>query len=143
MSDWCCVEKRRSKHKVRNPIPIKLSKIKVIDGLQFLRRYDNIKEVYLYGSTARGENRPDSDIDIGIIWKNKLPDIEFIRELKETIVDMFGHKVDMINLVFKNKITESSNEVTQNFLNMIDHDLIPVFGDDKTFMRLSVFIGKF
>lgn len=143
MSDWCCVEKRRSRRKVRNPIPRKLSKIEVIDGLQFLRRYDNIKEVYLYGSTARGENRPDSDIDIGIIWKNKLPDIEFIRELKETIIDMFGHKVDMINLVFKNKITESSNEITQNFLNMIDHDLIPVFGDDRTFMRLSVFIGKF
>lgn len=143
MSDWCCVEKRRSRRKVRNPIPIKLSKIEVIDGLQFLRRYDNIKEVYLYGSTARGENRPDSDIDIGIIWKNKLPDIEFIRELKETIIDMFCHKVDMINLVFKNKITESSNEITQNFLNMIDHDLIPIFGDDKTFMRLSVFIGKF
>jgi predicted nucleotidyltransferase len=143
MDEWCHVMKHHNKHGFRNSGRKKLITTEVIDSLHFLKRYNNIKEVYLYGSTARGTNRPNSDVDVGIIWKNKLPDIEFIRDIKEMIIDMLDHAVDMINLVFKNRITESENEITQNFLNMIDHDLIPIFGDDKTLMKLSKFMGKF
>lgn len=35
--------------------------------LEWAAHHQEIKAVYLYGSRARGNNRPDSDIDIGIV----------------------------------------------------------------------------
>jgi predicted nucleotidyltransferase len=34
--------------------------------VQWARKYPEIRAIYLYGSRARGENRPDSDIDLAV-----------------------------------------------------------------------------
>jgi predicted nucleotidyltransferase len=32
-----------------------------------LQAHDVIREIYLFGSRARGDHRPDSDVDVGIV----------------------------------------------------------------------------
>ncbi len=56
-------------------------------------RHDYIHRVWLFGSRARGDNRPDSDYDFCIMASNKasILDIELFREELE---DALGRGVD-------------------------------------------------
>ncbi len=56
-------------------------------------RHDYIHRVWLFGSRARGDNRPDSDYDFCILTSNKtsILDIELFREELE---DALGRGVD-------------------------------------------------
>lgn len=38
--------------------------------VNWARRHREIKAVYLYGSRARGDNRPDSDIDLAVVMRS-------------------------------------------------------------------------
>src|SRR2546428_9675507 len=62
----------------------------------FCRRW-KVKELSLFGSAARGEMRPDSDVDVMVEFEpNGLPRgwgyIDMILELE----DLFGRSVDML-----------------------------------------------
>ncbi len=62
-----------------------------------LRKY-HVKELSLFGSRARGDNRPDSDVDLLVEY---LPDshtslIEF-SSLKLDLEELFGIKVDLVS----------------------------------------------
>ena len=45
-----------------------------IEITQWARKHREIKYVYLYGSRARGDNRPDSDIDLAIMMDMRAGD---------------------------------------------------------------------
>lgn len=61
---------------------------------EICRRY-NVREISLFGSAARCEMRPDSDIDILVDFApDAHPGWDFFR-LEEELTQLFGRKVDM------------------------------------------------
>jgi uncharacterized protein len=60
-------------------------------------RAAGVVRLSLFGSTARGEARPDSDIDLLAAFDNarRLPLLDVIR-IENQISDLLGHAVDLI-----------------------------------------------
>jgi predicted nucleotidyltransferase len=56
-----------------------------------------VKELCLFGSRARGDNRPDSDLDILVDFlpNSQLGLIGFAGMQRE-LAELFGHKVDLV-----------------------------------------------
>lgn len=55
-----------------------------------------IRSIGIFGSVARGENRPDSDIDVFVDLEEADPFVMF--DIRETLQSLFGCKVDLIRL---------------------------------------------
>jgi len=62
---------------------------------EFKTKY-KISKIALFGSYARGENRPDSDVDIAI--ETKLSDYFALYDFKETLENHLHTKVDVVRL---------------------------------------------
>jgi uncharacterized protein len=62
-----------------------------------LRKY-HVKELALFGSRSRGDNRPDSDIDflVDFVPGSRIDLIQFI-ELKLELQGMLGVPVDLVS----------------------------------------------
>jgi hypothetical protein len=61
---------------------------------KFLIEQYGIKSLYLFGSTARDEARPDSDVDLLVEFNRPLGLFEFI-ELQQKLEAILGCKVDL------------------------------------------------
>ncbi len=57
-------------------------------------RQNNVAMLGVFGSVARGEDTPESDVDLLIKLKEPVGLIEFIR-LEDKFVEIFGRKVDL------------------------------------------------
>ena len=67
------------------------------------------KRVLLFGSRAKGENKPYSDIDLAVELNQKI-DFRLKRKIKEVIEDISGmYSVDIVYL----------NECSENFKNVV------------------------
>lgn len=55
---------------------------------------NGVKMLAVFGSVARGEDTPESDVDLLIKLKKPVGLIEFIR-LEDKFVEVFGRKVDL------------------------------------------------
>ncbi len=74
------------------------------DAVATLRRYESalrargIRHAAVFGSTARGENRPDSDLDIviDIDPELRLTVFDYVG-LKEYVAGLFDGPVDVVN----------------------------------------------
>ena len=67
-----------------------------------------VKEIGIFGSVVRGEQHPDSDIDILVDFKNPIGIFDFIR-LEDHLSKLLGSKVDLVTKtglksVIKNEI---------------------------------------
>jgi predicted nucleotidyltransferase len=67
-------------------------------GLAALCRKHRVQEMSLFGSIARGEMRPDSDVDLLVTFK---PDaeiglIEFL-QFQDELSALFGREVDLVS----------------------------------------------
>lgn len=61
---------------------------------EICRRY-RIVELAVFGSAARGDMRPDSDVDVLVEFEpGAHPGLGLFR-LEEELADLFGHPVDM------------------------------------------------
>lgn len=60
------------------------------------RRYD-IAELWVFGSTARGEDRPDSDLDVLYVPRPtaRLGFVE-LGYLEDELASLFGKRVDLV-----------------------------------------------
>lgn len=58
-------------------------------------KYD-IRSIVIFGSVARGENRPDSDVDVFVELEESDPFIMF--DIPEALQLLLGCKVDLIRL---------------------------------------------
>jgi predicted nucleotidyltransferase len=73
----------------------KMNKAKIIEKIAQLLKEQGATKVAIFGSYARGEERPDSDIDVIVEFsetKSLLELVKIERELYETI----GIKVDLL-----------------------------------------------
>lgn len=59
-----------------------------------LTQYD-VSEAYLFGSFARGEQRPDSDIDLRLVCGNTVT-FGALYELSHELEKELGRKVDLV-----------------------------------------------
>lgn len=59
-----------------------------------LTRYD-VREAYLFGSFARGEQAPDSDIDLRLVCGNTMT-FGALYELSHELENDLGRKVDIV-----------------------------------------------
>lgn len=59
-----------------------------------LARYD-VREAYLFGSFARGEQAPDSDIDLRLVCGNTMS-FGALYELSHELENELGRKVDIV-----------------------------------------------
>jgi len=124
---------------------IKLLKQNVLIGMQsiFEKHTNNIKCVFLYGSTSRETNTETSDIDILVIWKKNYNSL-LAHNLKKEIELLFFKKVDFASMIYKNKVIYDFNNIrTQNecFIENVYRDAVSIFGDRDDIL-FSIHIGK-
>lgn len=79
------------------------------------RKIPELRQIYLFGSCARGEVRSTSDIDLLIITDNKIKDRALAADIRWTLDEkMDGVRTD---IVYMNTQTEKENSVFQNAVN--------------------------
>jgi uncharacterized protein len=74
--------------KFRNSVNPKIDSVlkQFLDGLERLGLKRRIEKIYLFGSRAKGIERPDSDYDLLIV--SSLPDKEFRSKIYDIAVDI-------------------------------------------------------
>jgi len=55
----------------------------------------HVKSIYLFGSVARGEERPNSDIDVLVVFEGASTFDNYM-DLKFFLEELLGRKVDLI-----------------------------------------------
>ena len=68
---------------------------KISSEKTFLEDKFFVKEIGIFGSVVRGEQHPDSDIDILVDFKNPIGIFDFIR-LEDHLSKLLGSKVDLV-----------------------------------------------
>ena len=82
------------------PVELSIEEIKQIVS-PIAKKY-NLKSLYLMGSRARGDNRPDSDYDF--CYDMKKPSLMELSGLLVDLTEALNGKVDLINRKTKSKI---------------------------------------
>ena len=116
------------KELIRNDIRGK-GEVMSIDSIQYLiapvaKRY-GLSKVSLFGSYARGEARPDSDIDLiaeGGNYKGLFEYADMIERFEQAL----GKKID---LVTRTSLNESDRESTRRFAEKIEQDEVLLYED--------------
>lgn len=62
---------------------------------QEIRRNFGVKSLRIFGSTVRGENKPESDIDILVEFNGPATFDEYV-DLKIFLEDLLGKKIDLV-----------------------------------------------
>jgi predicted nucleotidyltransferase len=140
MSDWVIPTKRKRTNRKtsREKLEVNLSTIKQYFP-DIIEKYKP-RAVFLYGSMARGKQRPDSDIDLMFIWNREIPpnSVEILKEISS----FFSKKVDMVNMIYVGKPVDIVND-NEYFLSNVYQDAIMLFGRGDQFdIKLSALIGK-
>lgn len=76
-----------------------------------------VQALYVFGTAARGEERPDSDIDLAVLPRQPLTDLQRW-ELAQELALVLGKDVDLIDLrtastVLRSEILHSSHKLYQ------------------------------
>lgn len=97
--------KKRYQKNVNQQSNIVLQKEQVIEEVKNILENSKPKPyaAYLYGSTARGQNKNTSDIDIFVIWKNKIPNDDIINNVHNQLYIAFNRKIDFVNYLYNGK----------------------------------------
>lgn len=66
----------------------------------FSREAGDLVAVYLFGSVARGTERPDSDVDLGVVFgshgKPTIEQLDRLAALQSTLSQVLGREVDLV-----------------------------------------------
>jgi predicted nucleotidyltransferase len=141
MDNWIIVSKKKKIYKkiIQRE---KLDKNYVIEQLLELFSFSNIVydkpvAVFLFGSTAKGTNSKDSDVDILVIWNKKVP--ENILDIKNNLIMKFNRKVDLVCMILGNVLYDHNS--SKNFIDNVVSDSISIFGDIND-VYISRLVGK-
>lgn len=86
----------------------------ISENKSFIEKEYGVKSITLFGSTARGDNRVDSDVDILV---DMPPKMRLLYELKTYLESILNTSVDLIR---------KHSRMSQKFLNQISHDSIKI-----------------
>lgn len=91
---------------------------KLKDALPGLKRDYGVAELYLFGSVARGDDRPDSDVDVLVEFR---PDADVsmttLANIAIRLEDLLGRSVDVV---------ENHPGLRPTFRERIEHDRLKV-----------------
>ncbi|MCK9186339.1 nucleotidyltransferase family protein [Candidatus Gracilibacteria bacterium] len=73
---------------------VKLHIDSINQNLEILQGQFKVNKIAIFGSTARGSNRKDSDIDIMVELSESISFFEFIK-LENYLSELLGKKVDL------------------------------------------------
>jgi predicted nucleotidyltransferase len=65
------------------------------DRLEEIRRRFSVRSISLFGSVVRGAARPDSDIDVLVVFEGK-PTFDAFMDLKFYLEDLLRASVDLV-----------------------------------------------
>ena len=65
------------------------------ENKDIVRKKFGIKEIGLFGSFAKGDARPNSDVDILVEFAAPVDIFEFL-DVKEYLENLFGRRVDLV-----------------------------------------------
>lgn len=88
---------------------------KLTDAAPYIRQEFGVTSMRLFGSMARGDNRPDSDVDVFVEMP---PRIFQIVGLQQFLEDMLGVAVDVIR---------KHSNISDFFLKQVERDGITIF----------------
>jgi predicted nucleotidyltransferase len=142
--EWTFVTSIKRRPKVTAVAPhCKITKRDAIEKLKCVLGKHNPRAVFLYGSTANGNNRADSDIDVLVIWNSNVP--EDIQKIRGELITTFDRPVDLVSMVYamRSKRKSYSYGASQVFVDNVYTEGIPVFPkNDKDDIYSSYLIGK-
>jgi len=72
--------------------------VKLEAVLPLLRERFGVAKIGIFGSTARGEERPDSDVDVLVEFAPGQTTFRNFMELAFYLEDLFGRKVDLLTV---------------------------------------------
>ena len=118
------VVRKKKQSKVRHP-PVKLNRDDVIAQVSKMLSEcilnDQIIASFLYGSTAKNLNTSFSDLDIALVFNNRIPDHTALVAVKTMLESSYQRNVDLVYFVTKNKWVDESGVEAQCFVeNVID-----------------------
>jgi len=74
-----------------------------MDALALLREHEpeiktrfGVAKIGIFGSFIRGEERPDSDVDVLVTFRNGEKSFDRSMDCKFYLEDLFGRKVDLV-----------------------------------------------
>jgi hypothetical protein len=74
-----------------------------MDALALLREHEpeiktrfGVAKIGIFGSFVRGEERPDSDVDVLVTFRNGEKSFDRYMDCKFYLEDLFGRKVDLV-----------------------------------------------
>lgn len=87
---------------------------KIRENLPYIQKEYGVTGLILFGSVARGDNRPDSDVDILV---DMPPKLLLMSALKDYLENILQTSVDVIR---------RHSHLSQRFLNNISEDAISI-----------------
>ena len=68
--------------------------------LPFLQREFDIETIGVFGSVSRGEDTPESDVDVLYTFRNGAIGIKKFLDLADFLEELFGRKVELVSETF-------------------------------------------
>lgn len=87
---------------------------KLRENMPYIKKEYGVTGLYLFGSVARGDNRPDSDVDILV---DMPPRIFLMTALKDYLENLLHSSVDLVR---------KHSHLSTNFLKQISKDAISI-----------------
>ena len=87
---------------------------KIRENLPYIQKEYGVTELSLFGSTARGDNRSDSDVDILV---DMPPKIFLMSALKDYLENLLKTSVDLVR---------RHSHLSQRFMSQISNDAIQI-----------------
>ena len=94
--------------------------------LQVLLKYKPYA-IYIYGSRARKTNRPDSDIDLMVFWKKTVPKYEYLKNIKQELINILQLNIDFVNMNIINKNNKVYDERDKCYYSNVINDAICIY----------------
>ena len=83
--------------------------------------------IYIYGSRARKTNRPDSDIDLMVFWKKTVPKYEYLKNIKQELINILQLNIDFVNMNIINKNNKVYDERDKCYYSNVINDAICIY----------------